>query len=64
MKNVFWSVWKSRNKWVYLRLAFRYGVSPCRVYRLAHGYRTRGKKENVVLKELQRHGVISDVKNW
>lgn len=64
MKSVLFSFWKSQNKWVYLRLAFKYGISPGRVYRLAHGRRSKGRKENLVLKELQEHGVISDVKNW
>ena len=64
MKSVLLSFWKSQNKWVYLRIAFRYGISPGRVYGLAHGRRSKGKKENLVLKELQKQGVISDVKDW
>nr|WP_320059155.1 hypothetical protein [uncultured Bacteroides sp.] len=64
MENVFWKFIYSKNRGVYIKLALRYRIWPCRVYALAHGRRSKGRRESKTLKALQKLEVISDVKNW
>jgi len=49
---------------VYIRLALKYRVTPWRIYSLAHGQRSNNRRENKILKELQKLHIISDVKSW
>ena len=54
----------SSNRVAYIRLALKYRVTPWRIYSLAHGQRSNNRRENKILKELQKLQIISDVKNW
>lgn len=54
----------SSNRVVYIRLAVKYRVTPWRIYSLAHGQRSNNRRENKILKELQKLQIISDVKSW
>ncbi|WP_071145181.1 hypothetical protein [Bacteroides ihuae] len=64
MKNVFGDFLYSTNRNIYIKLSLRYKVWPWRVYALAHGSRSKGRKDGKVLKALQKLGIISDVKTW
>lgn len=64
MKLNFLKFMYSGNRVVYIRLALKYRVAPWRVYSLAHGGRSNNRRENKILKELQKLHIISDVKSW
>jgi hypothetical protein len=64
MENVFWKFIYSRNRGVYIKLALRYRLWPWRVYALAHGRHSKGRREGKTLEALHKQEIISDVKSW
>lgn len=48
--------WKSKHRWVYLKLAIRFFISPKRIQLIAHGISSG--KNHKLLEELKKYGVI------
>lgn len=49
---------KARHKGVYIKLGFKFGVWPERVYRLAHGHHAHNHKDRKISHELLALGII------
>lgn len=64
MKKGFLQFWFSVNRDVYMELSFQFKTNPWRVYSLAHGKRTRSLKDNRILQELQKKGIVNTIKPW
>lgn len=60
MKEI-WKVWISSRRSIYLKIARKYHTTAWRVYRLGHGGRSRSTKEDLILEELKRYGIISRI---
>lgn len=48
--------WKSKHRWVYLKLAIKFFISPKRIQLIAHGISSSRNRK--LLKELKECGVI------
>lgn len=64
MVRYFKRIWNSRNRNVYYELAFKFRVTPWRVYRLAHGCRASGKLDTRILEELFQRGIIVEIRSY
>lgn len=64
MKKGVLQFWFSVNRDVYMELSFQFKTNPWRVYSLAHGKRTRSLKDNRILQELQKKGIVNTIKPW
>ena len=60
MKEI-WKVWFSTRRHIYVTIARKYHTTAWRVYRLGHGGRSRSIKDDLILEELKRYGVISRI---
>lgn len=54
----------SERRDVYVRIAYRFNTVPWRVYSLAHGSKARSGKEERILHELKKEGIISVVRRF
>jgi hypothetical protein len=64
MKKRLWSFLLSKNRKIYIGLALKFKITPWKVYNLAHGKSTKSYKDNKVLNELKKHGVIDEIRFW
>lgn len=64
MVRYFKRIWNSRNRNVYYELAFKFRVTPSRVYRLAHGCKASGKLDTKILEELFQRGIIAEIRSY
>lgn len=48
-------------KYIYIEIAGTYQVSPFHVYKLAHGCEARTLKDQKILSELQKEGIIRKI---
>lgn len=54
----------SKRRDIYSRIAAEYDVSSFHVYKLAHGSRARSIKDERVLEELYKEGIISRIAHY
>lgn len=54
----------SKHKVIYLQLARKYGLSPYRIYQLAHGSKAKKISERDALQALMDLKIISVIRRW